>query len=162
MRKLLFCLLLLSSTVFSATKDAKVDKILILKSARKLQLLRGKDVVKEYRVALGKSPAGAKERQGDGKTPEGSYVIDYRNKNSQFHRSLHISYPNATDKTRARILGVDPGGDVFIHGLMNGYGWIGAAHRTKDWTLGCIAVTNEEIEEIWKLVPDGTPVEIRP
>jgi murein L,D-transpeptidase YafK len=161
MRKLFLCLLL-SSTVFSATKDVKVDKILIFKSARKLQLLSGKDVVKEYRVALGNTPTGAKERQGDGKTPEGNYVIDYRNKNSQFHRSLHISYPNAVDRARAKRLGIDPGGDVFIHGLMNGYGWIGAAHRTKDWTLGCIAVTNKEIEEIWKLVPDGTQVEIRP
>ena len=162
MRKLFLCLLLLSSTVFSDTNDAKVDKILIVKSQRKLQLLSGARVMKEYRVALGNSPVGAKERQGDGKTPEGNYVIDFRNRNSRFHRSLHISYPNALDRARAKKLGVDPGGDVFIHGLMNGYGWIGAAHRSKDWTLGCIAVTNEEIEEIWKLVPDGTPVEIRP
>lgn len=162
MRKLLVLLLLLGSIGVADTKDAKVDKILILKSARKLQLLSGRDVVKEYRVALGHAPTGPKERQGDGRTPEGTYVIDYRNKNSQFHRSLHISYPNAADKARARRLGVNPGGEVFIHGLMNGYGWIGAAHRTKDWTLGCIAVTNEEIDEIWKLVPDGTPVEIRP
>ena len=159
MRKLLLCLLVLGSL---ASAQTKVNRVLILKSARKLQLLSGKDVVKEYRVALGNAPTGAKERQGDGKTPEGSYVIDYRNKNSQFHRSLHISYPNAGDKARARKLGVNPGGDVFIHGLMNGYGWIGAAHRQKDWTLGCIAVTNDEIEEIWKLVPDGTPVEIKP
>jgi murein L,D-transpeptidase YafK len=159
MRKLLLCLLVLSGI---ASAETKVDKILILKSQRKLQLLSGKDVVKEYRVALGNSPTGAKERQGDGKTPEGTYVVDFRNRNSQFHRSLHISYPNAADRARAKKLGVDPGGDIFIHGLMNGYGWIGAAHRTKDWTLGCIAVTNEEIEEIWKLVPDGTPVEIRP
>lgn len=162
MRKVLVSLLLLSSIGFADTKDAKIDRVLVLKSARKLQLLHGKDVVKEYRVALGNSPTGAKERQGDGKTPEGNYVIDFRNRNSLFHRSLHISYPSAVDRARAKKLGVDPGGDVFIHGLMNGYGWIGAAHRTKDWTLGCIAVTNEEIEEIWRLVPDGTPVEIRP
>jgi murein L,D-transpeptidase YafK len=159
MRKLLLCLLVLGTIANAGTK---VDKVLILKSARKLQLLSADKVVKEYLVALGNSPRGAKERQGDGKTPEGTYVIDYRNKNSQFHRSLHVSYPNAADKARARKLGVSPGGDIFIHGLMNGYGWIGAAHRNKDWTLGCIAVTNEEIEEIWKLVADGTLVEIRP
>jgi murein L,D-transpeptidase YafK len=160
MRKLILCLLALGAIAFAA--DTNVDKILILKSERKLQLLYGQRVVKEYRVALGNTPAGPKDRRGDGKTPEGTYVIDFRNKNSQFHRSLHISYPNAADKARARKLRVDPGGDIFIHGLMNGYGWVGAAHRSKDWTLGCIAVTNEEIEEIWKLVPDGTPVEIRP
>lgn len=159
MRKLLLYLLVLGAI---ASAESKVDKVLILKSARKLQLMSADQVVKEYQVALGNSPHGAKERRGDGRTPEGTYVIDFRNKNSQFHRSLHISYPNTADRARARKLRVDPGGDIFIHGLMNGYGWIGAAHRSKDWTLGCIAVTNEEIEEIWKLVPDGTTVEIRP
>jgi murein L,D-transpeptidase YafK len=159
MRKLLLCLLVLGAL---ASAETKVDKVLILKSARKLQLMSADKIVKEYRVALGNSPPGAKERRGDGKTPEGTYVIDFRNKNSQFHRSLHISYPNTADRARARTLRVDPGGDIFIHGLMNGYGWVGAAHLSKDWTLGCIAVTNEEIEEIWKLVPDGTTVEIRP
>jgi murein L,D-transpeptidase YafK len=159
MRKLLVCLLMLGTI---AVADTKVDKVLILKSERKLQLLNGQKVVKEYRVALGNSPKGAKERRGDGKTPEGTYVIDFRNKNSQFHRSLHVSYPNAVDRERARKLRAEPGGDIFIHGLPNGFGAIGAAHRMKDWTLGCVAVTNEEIEEIWRFVPDGTTVEIRP
>jgi murein L,D-transpeptidase YafK len=90
------------------------------------------------------------------------YVIDSRKADSQFHRSLHISYPNAADRERARKLGVPPGGDIYIHGLPNGYGFIGAAHRARDWTDGCVAVTDREIEEIWSLVGNGTPVEIRP
>jgi len=124
--------------------------------------MRAGQVLKTYKIALGGEPVGAKTMQGDHRTPEGDYVINSRNTHSQFHRSLHISYPNAADRERARKLGVAPGGDVYIHGLPNGYGFIGAAHRARDWTDGCIAVTDQEIEEIWKLVDDGTPVEIRP
>ena len=119
-------------------------------------------VLKTYKIALGSEPNGPKTRQGDHRTPEGVYVIDSRNAQSKFHRSLHISYPNAADREHARKLGVSPGGDIFIHGLPNGYGFIGAAHRARDWTDGCVAVTDQEIEEIWKLVDNGTPVEIRP
>ena len=105
---------------------------------------------------------GRKERQGDGRTPEGNYILDRRNAHSKFHRSIHISYPNADDIKRARALGVPPGGDIFLHGLPNGAGFIGAAHRQMDWTTGCIAVTDEEIDEIWNLVADGTPIIIHP
>jgi murein L,D-transpeptidase YafK len=94
--------------------------------------------------------------------PEGVYVLDRRNRHSQFYRSLHISYPNAEDRARARKLKIPPGGDIMIHGLPNDYGWLGSAHRAHDWTDGCIAVTNEEIEEIWRVVPEGTTIEIRP
>jgi murein L,D-transpeptidase YafK len=90
------------------------------------------------------------------------YVIDRRNAHSQFDRTLHISYPNAADREMARKLGVSPGGDIFIHGLPKGDGWVGSADRARDWTDGCIAVTNQEIEEIWRLVDNGTPVDIRP
>ena len=103
---------------------------------------------KTYKVALGTQPIGAKERQGDHKTPEGTYTIDSKIEKSQFHRALHISYPNAADRKRALKLGVSPGGDVEIHGLGAEYGWVGSAHRRVDWTDGCIAVTNEEIDEI--------------
>jgi murein L,D-transpeptidase YafK len=119
-------------------------------------------VILTYKVALGQGGLAPKDRQGDGRTPEGHYVIDARNAASEYHLSLHVSYPNADDRKRAAKLGVAPGGDIMIHGLPNGKGWIGAGHRAYDWTLGCIAVTNEEIEEVWKLVPVGTPVEIRP
>ena len=127
-----------------------------------MDLMHAGQIIKTFKIALGSEPVGAKVRQGDHRTPEGVYVIDSRNAHSKFHRSLHVSYPNTADRERARRLGVSPGGDIFIHGLPNGYGWIGAAHRARDWTDGCIAVTDPEIEEIWKLVENGTPVEIRP
>ena len=115
-----------------------------------------------YNVALGGEPVGPKTRQGDHKTPEGKYVLDHRNIHSQFYRSIHITYPNSRDVAQAKKMGVSPGGDVFIHGLPNRYGWVGKGHRLKDWTDGCIAVTNEEMDEIWMAVPDGTPIEIEP
>ena len=146
--------------VFSQNKVP--DRILIEKSARTMKLMRGDEILKTYKVALGTQPIGAKERQGDHKTPEGSYVVDAKNPNSQFYRALHISYPSGSDREHARKLGVSAGGDVEIHGLGKGYGWIGAGHRMKDWTDGCIAVTNEEIDEIFPLVAIGTRVEIRP
>ena len=140
----------------------KVDHIVILKSKREMKLFCNGGVVKTYRIALGAAPVGPKERQGDHKTPEGTYFISGRNANSQYHRSLRVSYPSAEDRARAAKRGVSPGGDIMIHGLPNGYGWVGRGHLSKDWTEGCIAVTDPEIEEIWSLVADGTPVEIRP
>jgi len=153
------CFLLASTAVYA---QAKIDRIIIEKKARTMELVRAGQVLKTYKIALGGEPVGAKTMQGDHRTPEGDYVINSRNAHSQFHRSLHISYPDAADRERARKLGVAPGGDIYIHGLPNGYGFIGAAHRARDWTDGCIAVTNQEIEEIWKLVENGTAVEIRP
>lgn len=142
--------------------NGTADKILIEKKERRLTLLSKGKVLKTYPIALGGNPIGPKERQGDNKTPEGNYVIDARNKYSRFHLSLHISYPNEKDKKRARALGVAPGGDIMIHGIKNGLGWAGEKHAEIDWTQGCIAVTDEEIEEIEKVVPNGTAVEIRP
>jgi murein L,D-transpeptidase YafK len=138
------------------------DRVVVLKKERTLELLRQGKVIKSYKVALGGDPVGPKARQGDHKTPEGVYVLDFRNAHSQFYKSIHISYPSEHDRALARQKGVSPGGDVFVHGLPNGFGAIGAAHRLKDWTDGCIAVTDEEIDEIWKAVPDGTPIEISP
>jgi L,D-peptidoglycan transpeptidase YkuD (ErfK/YbiS/YcfS/YnhG family) len=138
------------------------DKVLIEKNERRLTLLSKGEVIKTYKIAIGGNPIGPKERQGDNKTPEGTYFIDSRNKDSGYHLSLHISYPNEKDKMRAKNLGVSPGGDIMIHGIMNGYSWVGASHAEVDWTKGCIAVTDEEMEEIYKLVPNDTVVEIRP
>ena len=138
------------------------DKILIEKDRRRLTLLSEGEVIKTYKIALGANPVGPKERQGDNKTPEGSYIIDSRNSKSDFHLSLHISYPNEKDRIRAKELGASPGGDIMIHGIKNGFAWVGASHSNIDWTNGCIAVTNDEMEEIFKLVPNGTIVEIRP
>ncbi|MDA8412563.1 MAG: L,D-transpeptidase family protein [Desulfobacteraceae bacterium] len=145
-----------------ALQKGPADKILIEKKERRLTLLSRGKVLKTYQIALGGNPDGPKERQGDNKTPEGTYVIDSRNRNSRYHRSLHISYPNEKDKKRARELGVSPGGDIMIHGIKNGYSWVGDMHAGVDWTKGCIAVTDEEIEEIDRLAPNGTTVEIRP
>jgi len=141
---------------------AGVDAVLIEKAARRLTLFSGGSPVRTYSIALGSQPVGPKIQQGDDRTPEGSYIIDSRNSNSAYHLALHLSYPNAADRARAAALGVDPGGDIMIHGLPNGFGWLGPAHRERDWTRGCIAVTDSEIEEIARLVSDGTPVEIRP
>lgn len=138
------------------------DLVLINKSERTLTLSREGQTRKVYQVALGRNPIGHKQQEGDGRTPEGRYRIDFRNRQSQFHRALHISYPNATDIRNARSRRVSPGGAIMIHGLPNGWGKIGKAHLVRDWTEGCIAVTNEEIEEIWRAVPNGTVVEIKP
>ena len=146
----------------TAQQSLHADRVVVRKKERTLQLLSQGKVIKTYKVALGGDPVGPKTRQGDHKTPEGEYVLDSRNAHSQFHKSIHISYPNAQDRGAARRQGVPPGGDVFVHGLPNGYGSVGAAHRLRDWTEGCIAVTDEEIEEIWTAVGDGTPIEIRP
>lgn len=147
----------------AAPQSAKqADRIVIEKSKRTMTLMSGATVLKTYKVALGGQPVGAKQHVGDHKTPEGLYVVDQKKANSIFHRALHISYPNPRDRENARKLGVSPGGDVEIHGLGAKYGWVGAAHRQMDWTDGCIAVTNEEIDEIWPLVAVGTPVEIKP
>ena len=139
-----------------------IDKILIEKSKRTLTLISQGEKLKSYKIALGGNPIGHKERRGDQKTPEGIYAISGRNFSSQYHLSLRISYPNENDKKRARELGVSPGGDIMIHGIKNGFSWTDSDHSQVDWTEGCIAVTNKEIEEIARLTPDGTTVEILP
>jgi murein L,D-transpeptidase YafK len=146
---------------FSAPPQ-KAERVLVLKREHKLLLLSGDTVIKTYSVALGRGGLAPKQQQGDHRTPEGMYRIDRRKENSRFHRALHISYPNETDLEHARKVGVSPGGDIMIHGITNGLGWLGSAHRLIDWTDGCVAVTDAEIEEIWAMVPDGTPIEIRP
>jgi murein L,D-transpeptidase YafK len=160
---LMVCVLFISLTAQSgAQTDLHADKVVVLKKDRTLELLSHGKVIKTYKVALGGNPDGAKTRQGDHRTPEGVYVLDFRNAHSRFYKAIHISYPSEHDRALARQNGVSPGGDVFVHGLPNGYGAIGAAHRLKDWTDGCIAVTDGEIDEIWKAVPDGTRIEIKP
>jgi murein L,D-transpeptidase YafK len=169
-RYLLFALALLliaAATAFifqqrQNPRPPKADKILVEKGARRLTLFSGGRKLKEYHIALGFSPIGTKEREGDGRTPEGIYTIDFHKPDSAFHRALHVSYPSAGDNARAAESGVSPGGDIMIHGLPNGLGTLGAAHRLRDWTAGCIAVTDPEINEIYSSVNDGTPIEILP
>lgn len=162
LRRLLGLLVMLGLALPALGDGGKADRIVIDKSDRALTLLRGNEPLRVYTVALGGAPKGAKRFEGDGRTPEGVYRIDYRNANSNFHLALRISYPNEADRVRALDAGLDPGGQIMIHGLKNGQGWLGERHRGGDWTDGCIAVTNAEIEEIWSLVDLGTPVEIKP
>jgi lipoprotein-anchoring transpeptidase ErfK/SrfK len=138
------------------------DWILVEKKARRLTLFRDNKPLKSYDIALGRQPDGPKRLQGDNKTPEGRYQIASRKKNSDFHRALRISYPSPEDAVFAAKQKRSAGGDIMIHGLPNGMGSLGPLHRLRDWTAGCIAVTNTEIEELWRAVPDGTPIEIRP
>jgi murein L,D-transpeptidase YafK len=146
----------------AANAPTKADMILVEKSAHRLTLFCAGPKLKEYRVALGFSPVGPKQHEGDGRTPEGKYTIDFHKSDSAFHRALHISYPDAADSARAAEAGVAPGGDIMIHGLPNGFSALGPTHRLRDWTAGCIAVNDSEIDEIWASVADGTPIEIRP
>jgi len=140
----------------------QADTIEVFKAERRLELKREGHVLKTYRVALGFAPTLHKEREGDGRTPEGVYEIDARNPRSAFHLSLRVSYPDEKDKAHAAALGVPPGGDIFVHGRPNGPRKWFVGHPDKDWTTGCIAVTDEEIREIWSLVPTGARIVIRP
>lgn len=138
-----------------AAKPQQADFVLVDKSARRMQLLRGGKVLRTYSILLGDAPKGHKRQQGDERTPEGEYRISGRNPNSRFHLSLRVSYPNAADRKQAQARGVDPGGDIMIHGgTPPGY--------SRDWTDGCIALTDRQIEELWSLVPTGTPIRIDP
>ena len=154
-------LLLFALPLVVAGAEESADRIVLRKAKRELTLWRDGKVIRTYRVSLGRTPAGAKDREGDGKTPEGSYTISGRNRASKFHLSLRISYPERRDRERAALLQLPPGGDIMIHGLPNGQD-SGEGYLGSDWTEGCIAVTNREIEEIWRLVPNGTPIRIEP
>ncbi|HVF84330.1 MAG TPA: L,D-transpeptidase family protein [Sphingomicrobium sp.] len=137
-------------------------RLVVLKRAHVLRAYRGNQLLREFKVALGVGGLKPKLRQGDGRVPEGEYVIDGRNPKSAFHLSLHISYPTPHQRRIAAAQGVDPGGAIMIHGLPNGQASVGQKHRVTDWTEGCIAVTDPEIEWIWRSVPDGTPILITP
>lgn len=139
-----------------------IDKLVVLKSERKMEAWSGNELVKTYAVALGKDPIGHKQFEGDYKTPEGTYIINDRNANSGYHKNLGVSYPNTTDKAVAATLGKPPGGDIKIHGLKNGRGYIGKLHRIKDWTNGCIAVTNDEMDELYAAVKQNAVIETLP
>ena len=145
----------------SWAEGANALRIVVTKSERKLMLMRAGAAFLTFPVALGSHPKGPKRREGDGRTPEGDYVIDRFDTGSYFHRALHISYPNAVDRRRAMAMGVDPGGRIEIHGLPPGYETLDAKRFDKDWTDGCISVSNHAIEILWRNVGLGTPITIR-
>jgi len=155
----LFALVLGTAT---ALASQPVERIVVYKSEHKLVVLAQGRVYRTYRIALGKSPHGAKLCQGDNRTPEGAYFVTQRMAESHYYLALHLSYPNPDDVVRAADSGCEPGGDIEIHGLTEGFGWVGERHLEHDWTNGCIAVTNREINELYHMVAVGTRVEIYP
>ncbi len=158
-------LLALASYVFVTSTDVGItgtaDRVLVDKSDQKLYLLRKGHMIAEYSVVFGANPVGHKQQEGDQRTPEGHYILDYKKSDSSFHKSIHISYPNEADKQVALEQGVDPGGLIMIHGQPNGLGWLAFLTQRSNWTAGCIAVTNREMDQIWSAVPVSTPIEIR-
>jgi murein L,D-transpeptidase YafK len=146
----------------SSDEQAKADLVVVYKRERVLQLKRGGEVLRTFAIALGREPYGPKLQEGDGRTPEGVYTLDWRNPRSRFHRSIHVSYPRPNDSEHALRWGVSPGGQIMLHGLPNGVAAERVGHPRRDWTEGCIALTNEEIEEIWARVEDGTTIIIYP
>lgn len=139
-----------------------VDFVRVVKSERKLILFSEGQVVREFRIALGGNPTGHKQQEGDQRTPEGSYVLDYKKSDSAFYKAIHISYPNEHDVAAAKQRGVKPGGQIMIHGQKNGIGWLAALSQFVDWTRGCIALKNEEMDVLWSLIAEGTKIEILP
>jgi len=153
---------LLISRSRSATPLPTADTILVIKHTHTLTLFHKGQPIKQFSIALGRGGLGPKQTAGDNRVPEGNYRIVSRNPHSTFYKSLRVGYPTPSQLAAAHARGVDPGGDIMIHGIRNGLGWLGPAHRLIDWTKGCIAVTDPEMDQIWSAVPNGTPIEIRP
>ena len=143
-------------------KSVSIDKIVVTKHKRTLVLISNNQIIKSYKISLGRVSKGRKEFEGDNKTPEGFYFINDKNEKSGYYKNLGISYPNEMDMKHAKLIGKSPGGMIKIHGIKNGFGWIGRFHLLLDWTLGCIAMTDKEIDEFYENVKIGTPIEIKP
>ena len=161
-RLLLGLLLLMPPAVNHAGEFPIADRVIIEKAARKLHLLQNGKAFRTFKIALGLRPVGDKKKEGDFKTPEGNYLLDARNKNSDFFLAIHVSYPNEDDRREARALGADPGGSIMIHGQPNVPTRSETYYRTQDWTNGCIAVSNSDMIDIWLMTGENTPIEIRP
>lgn len=160
MRRLAFLFLFLCQSF--AWGIQPIETVRVLKSQHKLQLISEGKVLYEFKVALGKTPTGHKQQSGDGKTPEGTYLLDYKKLDSAFYKAIHISYPNPKDVEKANTLGVDPGGQIMIHGQKNGFGWLAFITQQFDWTNGCIALSNSDMDILWKLIKEGTEIRISP
>lgn len=138
------------------------DKVLVVKSEHKLYLLKEGEVFATFHVVFGSNPEGHKQARGDGRTPEGNYSLGYKNSNSRFYKSIHITYPDAKDRASAAARGDDPGGDIMIHGQPNGKGWLAPLSQLINWTDGCIALTDSDMDIVWEAIQGRTPIEIRP
>lgn len=160
--RIFIALILLLPNFALAVELPKADLVLVKKSERKMYLIKNDKPFREYKVAFGAKPEGHKQQEGDERTPEGKYILDYKKSDSAFYKAIHISYPNEQDKKRAREKGINPGGLIMIHGQKNGFGWFGFITQSFNWTDGCIAVKNFEMDEIWTSVNVGTPIIIEP
>lgn len=147
-------------TLTSAHAAEKADMVVIDKRSSRLYLTQKGQLLKAYSVAFGANPRGHKRQRGDERTPEGDYILDYKNNESKYHLSIRISYPNEADITRAKAQGLDPGDNIFIHGQPNGFGWMGWLNQKTNWTDGCIALKNTDMDEVWNAVDEGTKVRI--
>ena len=156
------CIILILLIPTYALSVEKVDLVVVLKSESKLYLMKNGKILKDFKVAFGANPKGHKMKEGDERTPEGRYFLDYKKPDSSFYKAIHVSYPNKQDIKRARDLGVDPGGFIMIHGQKNGLGWLSFITQLFNWTDGCIALKNEDMDEVWESVGVGTPIEIKP
>ena len=145
-----------------AIASEKADRVVVYKSTKTLTLYQGVKPLGSFAVAFGANPKGHKQHEGDERTPEGRYLLDYKKADTQYHRSIHISYPNQGDIAAAKQRGVPPGGDIMIHGQRNGYGWAAALTQRFNWTNGCIALRDEDMDKVWESVETGTPIEIYP
>lgn len=158
---LILIILLTSSSVYSVNSQ-KADEVLVIKSERRLYLINNGKTFATYKVTFGGDPNGHKQIQGDQKTPEGKYLLDYKNANSRYYKSIHISYPNKKDRENAKRLGASPGGEIMIHGQLNGWEWAAPLVQLFSWTDGCIALTNKDMDQLWLAIDPGTPIEIKP
>lgn len=163
MRKIKITVLLFLFLVTTLCQaDDKVDLVIVQKKDRVILLMKNGKEFRRYTISLGGNPIGHKLQEGDQRTPEGNYILDYKKSDSSFYKAIHVSYPNIEDKKQAKQLGVNPGGFIMIHGQKNGFGWLSGLAQQFDWTDGCIAVKNAEMDEIWDAVDVGTPIQINP
>ncbi len=154
--------LITTALAAAAANPEKADLVVVEKGRHRLSLYKGGKLLASYHAAFGGNPVGSKEKEGDGKTPEGRYVLDNKKSDSGYHRAFHISYPDTKDIEHAKKLGVSPGGDVMVHGQKNGFGWASFVTQRFNWTKGCIALSNDDLDAMWNVVEVGTVIEIRP
>lgn len=160
MRRALILILMLFS--FEAMALEKADRVVVKKSEQSLSLYKGSELLAKFPVVFGRNPVGHKQQEGDGRTPEGTYSLDFKKSDSAFYKAFHISYPNPKDIESAKARGVPPGGSIMVHGQKNHFGWAWFITKYFNWTNGCIALSNSDMDDIWESVDTGTPIEIKP
>jgi murein L,D-transpeptidase YafK len=154
--------LVLSLIALDVHGGEKADRVLVIKKTKVLRLYNGDRLLASYPVVFGPRPTGHKRQEGDGRTPEGTYLLDFKKPDSAYHKAIHVSYPNEEDRRRAKARGVAPGGAIMIHGQKNYFGWATVATKRFNWTRGCIALSNKDMDAVWEAVDAGTPIEIKP